>query len=110
MLATVPRPGSTFRYAMVEFITSGDCDLRRSGSNDATFAATFGAGSSHGTSWSSMADFYADFNAWLATNPSPSSLKPTAAQINEVFSHTTISSCNVGSEKAARRGTRKPLT
>ena len=37
-------------------------------------------------------DFYADFNAWLATNPSPSSLKPTAAQINEVFSHTTICS------------------
>ena len=52
---------TSFRYAMVEFITSGDCDLRRSGSKDATFAATFGAGSSHGTSWSSMADFYADF-------------------------------------------------
>ena len=45
---------TSFRYAMVEFITSGDCDLRRSGSKDATFAATFGAGSSYGTSWSSI--------------------------------------------------------
>ena len=35
---------------------------------------------------------YADFNAWLATNPDPATLKPTAAQINEVFSHTTICS------------------
>ena len=84
---------TSYRYAMVEFITSGDCDLARvSGSKDATFAATFGAGSSFGTPWTNLADFYADFNAWLATNPSPSSLKPTAAQINEVFSHTTICS------------------
>ena len=84
---------TSYRYAMVEFITSGDCDLARvSGSKDATFAATFGAGSSFGTPWTNLADFYADFNAWLATNPSPSSLRPTAAQINEVFSHTTICS------------------
>lgn len=83
---------TSFRYAMVEFITSGDCDLARSGSKDATFAATFGAGSSYGTTWTNLADFYAEFNAWLATNPSPASIKPTAAQINEVFSHTTICS------------------
>ena len=66
---------------MVDYITSGDCDMARSGSKDATFAAVFGSGSSYGTGWNNLADFYAEFNAWLATNPDPASIKPTDAQV-----------------------------
>ena len=84
---------TSYKYAMVDFINSGDCDMTRHGnSKDASFAAVFGTGSSYATGWTGLADFYADFNGWLATNPDPATLKPTAAQINEVFSHTTICS------------------
>ena len=40
-------------------------------------------GSSYG-GWTST-DFHAEFNAWLATNPDPGTLKPTATRINEVL-------------------------
>ena len=57
--------------------------MAKHGTKDASFAAIFGTGSSYG-GWTST-DFYAEFNAWLATNPDPGTLKPTATRINEVL-------------------------
>ena len=83
---------TSYKYAKVDFLNNGDCDMTKHGTKDASFATVFGTGSSYGTGWTSVADFYAEFNAWLATNPDPATLKPTAAQLKEVFSHATICS------------------
>ena len=83
---------TSYKYAKVDFLNNGDCEMTKHGTKDASFATVFGTGSSYGTGWTSVADFYAEFNAWLATNPDPATLKPTAAQLKEVFSHATICS------------------
>ena len=74
------------------FLTQDKCAPVYAAGKSAAFANEFGAASSWGTGWSSLQDFYDDFNGYMATLTDPDDLKPTDAQLAALFSNTLLCS------------------
>ena len=77
---------TSLRRVMLDFVLDKHCDFDAAGGKDAGIAAASGG------TWQTMAAFYSDLNGWLATASDPTELKPTDAEVDEVFSNSAICS------------------